>query len=105
MTQYSISGCLIYYSGNKAYERLICIVLHSEEISFPDNINEAKKITRSICMVISTNDLFSMMIIRVCAVADIPKGSEKAEAPAVTASRRYLPAIAVGERMLPPSCC
>lgn len=66
---------LIYYSG-------ICIVLHSEEISFLNNI----KNNRGICMVISTNDLFSMMIIRVCAAADIPKGSKKAEAPAVTAS-------------------
>lgn len=56
-------------------------------------------------MVISTNDLFSMMIIRVCAAADIPKGSEKAEAPAVTATRGCLPAIAVNKGMLPPSCC
>lgn len=47
-------------------------------------------------MVISTNDLFSMMIIRVCAVADIPKGSEKAETPAVAALRGCLPAIAGG---------
>lgn len=56
-------------------------------------------------MVISTNYLFSMMIIRVWAVADIPKGTEKAEALASTVSCGCLPAIAVTEGMLPPSCC
>lgn len=37
-------------------------------------------------MVITTNDLFSMMIIQGCAMADILKGSTKAGAPAVTES-------------------
>lgn len=56
-------------------------------------------------MVICTNDLFSMMIIQVCAAVDIPKGSEKANSPAVTGPRAGLPAIALSEGMLPPSCC
>lgn len=33
----------LYCIGDKAHELLICIVLSSEEISFPDNINEVKK--------------------------------------------------------------
>lgn len=33
----------LYCSGDKAYELLICIVLHSEEISFCDNINEVRQ--------------------------------------------------------------
>lgn len=56
-------------------------------------------------MVISTNDLFSMMIIRVCTDALIPKRSQKAEAAAVSASRESLPAIAANKGMLLPSCC
>lgn len=32
---------------------------------------------RGICMVIRANDLFSMMIIRVCAATDTPMGSKK----------------------------
>ncbi len=37
------------------------------------------KNSRRVCLVISTNDLFNMMIIWVCAAAHILEGSEKAE--------------------------
>lgn len=51
-------------------------------------------------MVISTNDIFSMIIIQVCAMADIPKGYKKADVPTVTDKYGCLPPIAVSKVML-----
>ncbi len=56
-------------------------------------------------MVISTNDLFSMMIIRVCAASHILKGSEKAEIQLLLLHLDVFLLLQSVRGLLPPSSC
>lgn len=57
---YSELRCFLFIMVTKDANDLLCIGLHSEEISSPDNINEMGQEKKTkFCMLISTDYLFS----------------------------------------------